>query len=138
MGSWNMIRQAAGGLSEDEHLQAIRDGAQSLKERGLLPGSAPPLSTESKFDTGHYVDHVLDGRNGNWETYITHDSDLHGINRAIVLHHGDLGGDHSRLGEAVHRALRHPDVMQSMREQMAHGDSPEPRWFRDFDVSGGR
>jgi hypothetical protein len=137
MALWDMIRTAATGrwLSEEEHLQGIEDGVNSLKARGMLPQGHPPREQPgATYDTGHQVESVLSGDHGNWTTYITHHGDPE-INRAVAIEHGDLGGDHSRLGDALHSALRHPEVMQSMRELMQHGDAKEPRWFREFNFS---
>ena len=96
-----------------------------------MPRDGHPVETQARFDTGHRMDNTLDPDTGDWTTYVTHDSDPK-YNRLIQVSHGDLGGDHSRLGEAVVSALRHPQVMQSMREQMQHGGSPQPAWLRQF------
>jgi hypothetical protein len=134
MSAWDRIRKAASGrmLSEEEHLNGIRDGMESLKRAGMLPPDADWHGQPgARFDTGHYVGSVLGGQDGNWTTYVSHDSDPH-LRRVIQIEHGDLGGQHSRLAESVSRALRHPEVMQSMREQMQHGAADEPSWIRRF------
>lgn len=132
MGVFEAIRRAAGGrMGEDEHLQAIRDGVASLKAKGMLPSSHPPLRADVKYDTGHHVDSVLSGDDGTWTTYVVHDSDP-AMHRGIAIYHDDIGSDHSRLGDSLSAAIRRPEVMQSMREQMQHRDAEEPRWFREF------
>jgi hypothetical protein len=134
---WDRIRKAARGrwLSEEEHIQGIRDGVDSLKRAGMMPRDADPRGEPAaRFDTGHYVDSVLGPEDGNWTTYISHDADP-SLHRTIAIEHGDLGGDHSGLADRLGRALRRPEVMQSMREQMQHGDDPEPRWHRRYDFS---
>lgn len=135
--SWDRIRKAASGrwLSEDEHVQGILDGMNSLKRAGMLPHDADPDGQPgARFDTGHYVSSVLSGDDGNWTTYVSHDADPQ-LHRIIQIEHGDLGGDHSSLADHVGRALRRPEVMQSMREQMQHRDAPGPRWLRRYDFS---
>jgi hypothetical protein len=136
MGAWDRIRRAAaGGMEEDEHVRAIDDGMNSLKQHGLLhPGADVRGQPSMSFDTGHRVESVLSPDNGAWTTYVTHDSDPD-LRSVIEINHGDLGGQHSRLGEHVVRALRHPDVMGAMRAQMPPEDPAEPYSFRRFDFS---
>jgi hypothetical protein len=142
MGTWDMIRQAARWMDEDEHMRGIAEGVRSMKERGLLPRSHPENEQPgATYDTGHQEETLL-GDHGEWTTYIHHDDDRQGLSdehspdipRILQVEHGDLGGDHSRLGESVHAMLRHPEVMASMREMMQHRGSPEPRWYRKFEV----
>jgi len=134
MGAFEAIRRAAAGwMGEEEHLRGIEDGVNSLKARGMLPQSAPARQQPgTNYDTGHYVGSVLGGEDGKWTTYIGHDSDP-AHHRIVQIEHGDLGGDHSRLADSLLASLRHPQVMQSMREQMMHGDAEEPRWIRKFE-----
>jgi hypothetical protein len=133
MSGWDRIRKAAAGwMSEEEHLKGIEDGVNSLKAHGLVPAHLPwQQQPGTTFDTGHYMGSVLGGESGKWTTYISHNADPH-LRRVIQIEHGDLGGQHSRLGEAVSQSLRRPDVMQSMREQMEHRDADEPSWIRRF------
>jgi hypothetical protein len=132
---WEQRRAASGRmLSEEEHVQGIRDGMNSLKDRGMLPSHAEPLSQPGiRFDTGHYVGSVMDSM-GRWTTYVSHDDDRH-LNRVVQIEHGDLGGQPSRLADHLTGTMRRPEVMQSMREQMQHGDADEPRWIRKYDFS---
>ena len=134
--SWDRIRRAASGrmLSEDEHVRGIRDGYDSLKRRGLVHPGADSLGQPGvTFDTGHYVAPVMDGM-GRWTTYVSHNADPH-LSRIVQIEHGDLGGDPSRLADHLTKAMRHPEVMQSMREQMQHGADEEPHWIRSLDLS---
>jgi hypothetical protein len=135
MGAFEAIRRAAAGwMDEDEHMQGIAEGVRSMKARGLVPQSHPENDNPgATYDTGHHIETLLGGEDGKWTSYITHNADKPGVNRVIVAEHGDLGGDHTRLGDAVHVMLRHPQVMQSMREMMQHGADEHPRWMRKFD-----
>jgi len=123
-------------MGEDEHMEGIAEGVRSMKARGLLPRSHPENDQPGvTYDTGHHVETLLGGEDGQWTSYVTHEDDRPGLPRVLQVEHGDLGGDHSRLGDSVHAMLRHPGVMASMREMMQHRGEPEPSWYRKFEVS---
>lgn len=80
------------------------------------------------LETGHTVITPWNHDQGQWRMHVLHDSDPESRRRVIV----DLGPGDEDVGERAVAAMRRPEVLRSMRDQMdpaADGDGTWPRRF---------
>lgn len=100
------------------------DAYPSLERNGLHGFTDPDGDGMVHLETGHHLYLAASDSHPEWHLHITHDNDGPMAGRKVIA---DLGpGDHD-VGDRAIRALRHPQVMQGMRELMK---PPQPgEWW---------
>lgn len=126
MGAWDMIRQAAAGMpSPEERYEAYRP---SFERNGLHAMVDPEGSGFMHLESGHRLLPVLHDDHPGWDLHVGHESDPD-LRRKVTVSLGD--GDHD-VGDRIVRALRRPEVLRSMRDQMNPGTGGDGTWPRNF------
>jgi hypothetical protein len=131
MGIFEAVRRAA--AAEGELHPRWADAYPSLERNGLRGFADSERSGLVPMDTGHRLFLAASDSHPDWDLHITHAGDLDdfGIPRRKVV--AQLGpGDHD-VGDRVIRALRHPQVMQEMREMMKPAQ-PGEWWHHEVKV----
>ena len=114
--------RATAGMTEDE--ERWERARPSLERNGIT--SASDGLGIAHTETGHTVITPWNHDQRQWRLHIIHDSDPGNVRHLSV----NLGPGDEDVGERVMAAMRRPQVLQSMRDQMQPGAEEDGTWPR--------
>jgi len=114
----------ATAMTEDEERW---ERARPSLERNGITSRSDGLGI-AHTETGHTIITPWNHNRQQWRLHVFHDSDP-GNARHISV---DLGPGDEDVGERAMAAMRHPQVLQSMRDQMTPGAEEDGTWPRRF------
>jgi hypothetical protein len=122
MGISDLLRKRAASEGDDHW-----ERARSSLERNGITSRSDGLGI-AHLETGHTVITPWNHSEGQWKLRILHDSDPESRRHIVV----GLGAGDEDVGERAVAAMRRPQVLQSMREQMIPGAEDDGTWPRRF------
>lgn len=125
MGVSDLLRKRAANENEQRW-----ERARPSLERNGLTSRSDGLGI-AHLESGHTVITPYAHEQGQWRMWVMHEDDPD-YQRKIIA---DLGPGDEDVDERAVAALRHPQVLRSMREQMRPGEADES-WPRRFSFTG--